>query len=237
MKLLYKKIGETPLECMNRNYGECLRPLSYAGRLDPMAEGLVLILEGDECRDREKFLSMDKKYIYEGIVGVSTDSLDLLGRIKKISDVDVDVNIKSSIESLRGRISMFYPMFSSKIIAGKSLFELVRSGKSVKTPMNKINILKHKYISHEFVKGKDIALRAINNVSLVKGDFRQKDILKDWEDFLRNNGEDTFIKFRAEIHSTSGTYVRSIVEEIGKKIKKPTVTFSIVRTGVGEWEL
>ena len=54
---LYKEKGETPLERLDRfreenpEYGEV--KLSYAGRLDPMAEGVMLILIGDENKERE----------------------------------------------------------------------------------------------------------------------------------------------------------------------------------------
>ena len=47
---IYKNEGETPLECLERFRVE--QPLykdatlSYAGRLDPMAEGILLVLVG-----------------------------------------------------------------------------------------------------------------------------------------------------------------------------------------------
>ena len=58
MYLTYKNIGETPLECLERirlEYGKPKDiPMTYAGRLDPMAEGLLIILVGDDCKDKEK---------------------------------------------------------------------------------------------------------------------------------------------------------------------------------------
>jgi tRNA U55 pseudouridine synthase TruB len=66
MILIDKKVGETPLELINRIRIEMPElkdeRLSYAGRLDPMAEGQMLILVGDENDNREKYLGLDKEY-------------------------------------------------------------------------------------------------------------------------------------------------------------------------------
>jgi tRNA U55 pseudouridine synthase TruB len=45
---LYKNVGETPLECLERFRVENSEykdvPMTYAGRLDPMAEGVLIVL-------------------------------------------------------------------------------------------------------------------------------------------------------------------------------------------------
>ena len=58
--VLNKKEGETPLEAMeafrasNKQYKDF--KMTYAGRLDPMASGLLLVLVGDEVKNKEKYL-------------------------------------------------------------------------------------------------------------------------------------------------------------------------------------
>ena len=44
--ILDKKIGETPLECLNRykKVHKIVEPMTYAGRLDPMASDYLLHL-------------------------------------------------------------------------------------------------------------------------------------------------------------------------------------------------
>jgi tRNA U55 pseudouridine synthase TruB len=67
--VIHKHIGETPLEALERfrrmqieketdldsKRNWQIVPMTYAGRLDPMAEGELLILIGDECRNKEKY--------------------------------------------------------------------------------------------------------------------------------------------------------------------------------------
>lgn len=73
--LIYKHIGETPLEALERFRREqgiaADVPMTYAGRLDPMAEGLLLILLGEECKNKEKYLGLDKEYEVEVLFGIT----------------------------------------------------------------------------------------------------------------------------------------------------------------------
>lgn len=85
-----KMVGETPLETINRFRDENKKenpeldflPITYAGRLDPMAEGLLILLVGDEVKNKEKYLDLPKTYEFEVLWGMGTDSLDLLGLVE-----------------------------------------------------------------------------------------------------------------------------------------------------------
>jgi len=57
--LANKKIGETPLELIKR-VAFNKTPVTYAGRLDPMAEGLMILLIGSEVKEKEKYLNLIK---------------------------------------------------------------------------------------------------------------------------------------------------------------------------------
>ena len=56
---LEKAVGETPLSCAEayRSAHPELEgtPMAYAGRLDPMASGRLLILLGDECKNQANY--------------------------------------------------------------------------------------------------------------------------------------------------------------------------------------
>lgn len=88
---VYKKCGETPLDCINnlKNSDEELRflPMTYAGRLDPLAEGLLLILVGDECLKKDEYLALSKEYEVEVLFGFATDTYDVLGKVVNTGDL------------------------------------------------------------------------------------------------------------------------------------------------------
>ncbi len=81
--ILNKQVGETPLECMNRFRLEHPEyegvKMTYAGRLDPMAEGVLLVLAGERVHDKDKYLKLPKTYECTAIIGIGTDTYDILG--------------------------------------------------------------------------------------------------------------------------------------------------------------
>ena len=63
--VLNKKEGQTPLQTLqlfrrkNKKYKDS--KITYAGRLDPMASGLLLLLVDEKIKDKEVFLGLDKE--------------------------------------------------------------------------------------------------------------------------------------------------------------------------------
>lgn len=76
--IIYKRIGETPLEAMEKarfNHPEWEKlPMTYAGRLDPVAEGLLLVLAGEDCKEKDKYLDLTKEYELSVLFGFETDT-------------------------------------------------------------------------------------------------------------------------------------------------------------------
>src|SRR4051812_2270372 len=82
---VYKPIGFTPLQVIEKlreKFPEYKNvKIGYAGRLDPLAHGVLLLMIGDATKEREKYLGLDKSYEFEAVLGVSTDSYDVLGLV------------------------------------------------------------------------------------------------------------------------------------------------------------
>ena len=87
-QVVYKKIGETPLmalEALRFDHPEWVGlPMTYAGRLDPVAEGVLLVLVGEDCKEKDKYLSLTKEYELSVLFGFDTDTYDLLGEVSSI---------------------------------------------------------------------------------------------------------------------------------------------------------
>ncbi|MBU4536810.1 hypothetical protein KJ603_02105, partial [Patescibacteria group bacterium] len=124
---LYKRISETPLESIQQwkkeNPEYIDEKMTYAGRLDPMAEGELLVLVGEECKKKEEYLRLDKEYEVDILFGFETDSYDILGIIQKKVDVARPQNydavghggkVERFLMRLIGKLSQEYPLhFSS----------------------------------------------------------------------------------------------------------------------------
>ena len=87
MLFINKPNGMTPLEVVNKIKTQNLelinKKITYAGRLDPLAHGLLLLLVGEETKNRNAYLSLRKIYEFEMILGFETDTYDILGYLKK----------------------------------------------------------------------------------------------------------------------------------------------------------
>jgi tRNA U55 pseudouridine synthase TruB len=68
----------------------------------------------------------------------------------------------------------------------------------------------------------------------VKGDFRQEKILDLWQDNLRVLYGLSFDIATISIHCSTGTYVRSIANELGERLGVPALAMRILRTRVGK---
>lgn len=247
MLLINKKIGETPLECLNRIRME--QPdlkdetLSYAGRLDPMADGLLLVLVGDENKDRAKFLNFDKEYVIDVLFGFSTDSHDLLGLITNESSGQINSTQKEQIEqkikALVGTFNQKYPKFSSKPVDGVPLFEKTKKDglEYEYLPEKEVKITKTEVIGWHEKTGLELLTYIIASISLVKGDFRQKETLELWEKALKHRENDRFSVVTVKVNCSSGTYMRVLADEMAKNIGLASLAMKIRRTKIADFSI
>jgi len=232
---IWKPVGYTPLEITEKfkekfpEYKE--EKVSYAGRLDPMAEGVLVLLIGGENKNREKYLGLKKEYESEIVLGISTDTFDSLGLITDINILDISKNeINEHVKSFVGKQKQAYPPYSSKAVNGKPLFWWARNGRldEIEIPIREIEIYSIELLSFERISAKELVDKIINQVKIIKGDFRQNEILKSWEDFGIGFKDKELIKIKIKVNCSSGTYVRRIADDLGG------FAYTINRIRIGE---
>lgn len=245
--ILNKKEGETPLEALekfrSRNKEYKNTKMTYAGRLDPMASGVLLVLASGETKNKEKYLLLDKEYEFEVLFGFTTDTYDILGKVTfsvypKLEKDFIKKEIKNNLKNFLGELDQKYPMYSSKTVKGKPLFSYARSGKRINIPEKRIFIKKLILCRVREISDEKLLGNIKKRILKVEGDFRQEEILKTWEKKLGHAlaGRKFFIA-SFKIRCSSGTYVRGIANSLGEKMKIPTLAFSIKRTRVGRYVL
>jgi len=240
---LYKNLGETPLECIDRFRAENLdykdENMTYLGRLDPMAEGLLLVLAGN-TRDKKKYLDLDKTYEFEVLWGFETDTYDILGKVTNHGGLPKNLEHKmpSLLKKILAKKTQSYPSYSSRTVGGKPLFSWAREGRihEIEVPTRSIKIfnLEHK---HTRLESKENLLKEIvAKISLVGGDFRQKEILDTWVRALGSHPEEKALVSSFVVDVSSGTYVRGLAHEMGQILFCGALAYSIKRTRVGEYK-
>ncbi|MDO8493510.1 MAG: hypothetical protein Q7S19_03145 [bacterium] len=245
MILLNKPVGQTPLQALDKLRTE--RPefksvkLSYAGRLDPMAEGLLLVMVGEENKNREKYLNLDKEYEVEIVFGIETDSYDILGLVKGGKKKIINKNeLISSLNKFIGKVELPYPPYSSKPVGGIPLFEWARQGiiKKIKVPKQDSFINSVELIRFNAIDRDSLEKYVLDSTQKVTGDFRQDKITDSWKKYFEINPEiKKFDIAKIKISCQSGAYMRSIAHELGKMLGTKAIALTIKRTRIGEWHL
>lgn len=238
---VWKKQGWTPLtaiEEFKKSHHEYKdEKVSYAGRLDPMAEGVLLLLIGNENKKRKDYEKLSKTYETEIVLGITTDSFDALGLIINVSFDKISPElIKRALGELAGKQMQKYPPYSSQPVLGKPLYWWARENRipEIEIPEKKIEIYKLDLISISEIKTEDLHKEVVEKIKRVKGEFRQKEILKNWEKFYLQNKLGKFVKIKLEIECSSGTYIRRLADDIGRKLGCGAFSILITRTKVGK---
>ena len=239
----YKKIGETPLQALERlREGKDFaldEKMTYAGRLDPAAEGLLLVLTGHDVHQKDAFLTLDKTYEFSVFFGATTDSLDCLGLVTetKFTEKDMALSVLGILGSFRGDFEWSYPKFSSKPVDGTPLFEHARNGNDVEIPKRLMRIFSLDMIGRSFKSLHELREQIENTVYSVEGDFRQDEIMDRWREIFEEFGDRKVgvVSFRARV--SSGTYIRVLAEKIGEAFGVPSFALSIKRTSIGTMEI
>jgi len=231
---LYKSVGMTPLEALKlfkeQNNAYSGVKIGYAGRLDPMAEGVLLLLIGDENKKINNYFKLDKEYQAKVLLGFASDTYDILGIAQEKHFLGVD-KVKELLENLKGEHKQKLPVFSSYKIKGKPLFYYALNNKlsEIKIPENKIKIKSIKINSFTKISNKKLLKEILKKISLVKGNFRQEKIKDKWKKLLVEGKEYFIVDFN--VKCSSGTYIRGIANELNG------VLFNLIRKRVGRFSI
>jgi len=241
---VYKPQGCTPLEVIDAlkkdqpTYENVT--ISYAGRLDPMADGVLLLLCGDANNERTLFERLPKTYRFTMILGVATDSYDTMGIISAVTPSSISqIELDQVLTHWPKTFEQPYPPYSSARVNGKPLFYWAREGKldSIAIPTKHVTIHSLQCLSIHHMPFAQIATESIAQIHHVNGDFRQKDIVDLWDSFNKIHQDESLTLAECEVSCESGLYVRSLAHEIGKQLGCGACTFSITRTRVGDYVL
>ncbi len=194
---------------------------------------------------------------------MATDTYDILGKVAHssvlentriaIGEKELAKKIKANLKFFTGKFPQKYPIYSSKTVAGKALFKYARQGRRVSRPEHPVEVTSLKFLKLRKVSPESLLAGIEKRIKKVKGDFRQQEIIKIWKEKLaphmknfaalpasglRHGQNFSYAELALasfKIKCSSGTYVRSIANDLGKKIGVPALAYTIKRTKIGKW--
>ncbi len=245
----YKPLGLTPLQAIQKlktKRSELAEvPITYAGRLDPMAEGLLVLLVGETVKRKQEFLDLPKTYEARILLGFNSDTFDILGLANLNSQSFQTKSIEeiiAAIDNMVGTHQFPYPIYSSKTVNGKPLWLLARDGEisEENLPTREMTVLSADNIEVENIAWSDIYSQIPESISLVNGDFRQEAILKQWvgiNDLIDDKSQTNFQVISIKFVVSSGTYIRTLAHELGKALGGGAILLHLKRTSIGDYKI
>lgn len=233
MIIKYKPQGQTLGQLTREVQEEVKDKICYIGRLDPLASGLVCFLVGDECVSSRNRLHSDKTYCFNLILGISTDTGDALGLIKKMSAIDLgNIDVCAIIKKYNNySYEQEYPMYSSyEIRAGglkKPLWYFAKNG----IPIDKIPT--HSITIHQLepngeptlITSPSYFIEQVEQVIEEKSRLRKDKVIAQYQAL----GEISLVSIPLIAKVSGGTYIRRLCEDIGVEYGIPAMADSIER--------
>ena len=123
-----------------------LNKVGHTGTLDPFATGVLVLCLNRSTKEAAYFINLDKTYIGTMILGISTDTQDLTGKVIKVNSIKreqkrlTQYEIEGVFKKFQGDIWQTPPMHSAIKSKGKPLYLLARKGIKIKVEPRKVKI-------------------------------------------------------------------------------------------------
>ncbi|MBR5422633.1 MAG: tRNA pseudouridine(55) synthase TruB [Clostridia bacterium] len=113
----------------------------HTGTLDPMATGVLPVALGRAARFIDFLPDADKSYLARLRFGVTTDTLDITGKVLSQKNADVSKEqVRAALPAFRGEIMQVPPMYSAVSVGGQRLYALARRGIEVERQARPVTV-------------------------------------------------------------------------------------------------
>lgn len=128
------------------------RKIGHTGTLDPFASGLMLLCVGAATRLSPFLTHLDKRYVAEAVLGITTDTHDSEGSVvaeAQGGDALDAARIESALARFRGVIEQVPPVYSAKKVRGEPAHRRVRRGEVVELPPKQVTVHALELVDYE----------------------------------------------------------------------------------------
>ncbi|MFT5036978.1 MAG: tRNA pseudouridine55 synthase [Candidatus Azotimanducaceae bacterium] len=209
--LIDKPFGMTSFDVirqLRRRTG--IKKWGHAGTLDPLATGLMILGCEKGTKRLSELIKLDKEYITEVLVGEKRSTGDMEGEVLEECDVSeiAEADIVAAIEKLIGTLTLPVSAYSAIKVDGKAMYKRAREAEK---------------------KGEQVTDVPMREMKVHTA------VLLEIQNTTVNRGMRMIVKIRFFVGS--GTYIRSLAEELGRLLGYPATLFSLRRTKVGEYDI
>ncbi len=120
----------------------------HTGTLDPFATGLLVVLSGWATKLQPCFLGLDKRYLTDVDLTVTTSTGDPEGEPVERHEPPSEAVLEERLAVLRGEIELPIPAASAVKIGGERAYRLARRGVEVDMPLRRSTVDELEVISY-----------------------------------------------------------------------------------------
>jgi len=207
---IYKEKNWTSFDVVAKLRGVLkTKRIGHAGTLDPLAEGVLIILTDADTKKQDFFMKQVKEYEAEIAFGITTPTWDLEITPDFVGNIPSEKQVDELIPNFIGEIEQTIPMYSAKRVDGKHLYELARKGLEPTKPVAKKKVVVHNIEKLGFVS----------------------------QTIVTTQGEKQVNILQCRVTCSSGTYVRSLAFDMANKLGTGGMLVKLLRTKVGEFTI
>ena len=213
--LIDKPKGITSFDVIRRVRKQIgIKKIGHAGTLDPLATGLMILGVGPGTKKLTELIKLDKDYSAEILIGESRTTGDLEGDvIESVVTVEIDpAKILVAVSSLVGTISLPVSAYSAIKKDGVPMYKRARAAEKIGEVITDVPV-------RDMVVTKAI----VDNIEVVFADKTMQTISR--------------LIVTVSFSVGSGTYIRSLAEELGRRLGYPATLANLRRTRVGEFRI
>jgi len=218
--------------------------IGQGGTLDPLADGVLVVGVGKGTKRLSDFLDCVKEYRTTALLGCETDSYDCQGaRVREAPWRHVTKEtVEAMLDRFRGEIQQTPPIFSALKMDGMPLYEYARKGIPLPRPIEKRKVTVHSLELLDW-KGSDHDFRWPKEKFTLDQEAAMKTALGSVECDPtiqykpEEDAERVPTAFVLSMKVSGGTYVRSIVHDLGRVLGSAAHVVTLTRFRQGRYTL
>ncbi len=213
--LIDKPKGITSFDVIRRVRKQInVKKIGHAGTLDPLATGLMILGVGPGTKKLTELIKLDKDYLAEVLIGESRTTGDMEGDIiESVEKVELDpAQILVAVAGLVGTVTLPVSAYSAIKKDGVPMYKRARAAEKLGEVVTDVPMRDMKVNS-----------ATVGNIEVVFADTAMTTINR--------------LVVTVNFSVGSGTYIRSLAKELGRRLGYPATLANLRRTRVGEFKI